>query len=173
MGSKTKKILFGAILFTVFSVSLCAFLVYQIKNKGMLLEEQVRILAENNSKEKVYLDVKRTIQETEMERSYINSRFFKDENDSINFLNEIENLAPQLGLEFKTKSLETILDENKKPQSLKMSFTYIGKESTVRDFTKMLENLQYHSYLENLSLKKSNDSNWEGNATLYISIDPS
>lgn len=173
MGSKTKKILIVTLFLAFSSSGLCLFLFYQIKAKGMLLEEQVKILAENSSKEKVYLDIKRTIQETENDRNYINSRFFKNENDSINFLNEIESLAPQLGLDFKTKGLDTILDENKKSKTVKMSFTYSGRENSVMDFTKMLENLEFHSYLENLSLKKNNENLWEGSVTLLISIDPS
>ncbi|MBP9836762.1 MAG: hypothetical protein KBC78_02920 [Candidatus Pacebacteria bacterium] len=173
MGAKTKNIFITSILITVLSVGTCSFLIYQIGAKGVLLEEKVKILAENNSKEESYLSIRRTIQETESERGEINSKFFKGEDDSIVFLTQIESLAPKLGLVFATKSLDPVVDENNKLQSIKMSFTYSGKKDSVLDFTKMLENIQYHSYLENLTLKKDTEDNWSGAVTLLISIDPS
>ena len=173
MGTKTKSIFIFSILFAAGAVGICSFLVYQVEAKGLLLEDKVKILAINNNREDTYINVKRTIQETEAERSKINDKFFKSEDDSIVFLNEIETLAPELGLVFTTKSLDPVLDENKKLQSIKMVFAFSGKKTSVLDFTKMLENLQYHSYLQNLTLKKNTEDNWSGEVTLLISIDPS
>lgn len=173
MGNKTKNILIASISLAFFSIGLCSYMIYEIDVKGLQLEEQVKILAENNSKEELYLNIRRTIQETEADRNSINNKFFKSEDDSIDFLSEIESLAPTLGLVLSTKALEPVLGEDKKPQSLKMSFVYSGNKEAVLGFTKMLGNLQYHSYLESLTLKKSTGNNWEGNVTLLISIDPS
>ncbi len=173
MGTKTKNIFIFSILLSAISIGMCFFLVYQIEAKGVLLEDKVKILAVHNNREESYINIKRTIQETEAERSKINDKFFKSEDDSIVFLNEIESLAPKLGLVFTTKSLDPVVDENKKLQSIKMSFAYSGKKTSVMDFTKMLENLQYHSYLENLILKKDSEDNWSGEVSLLISIDPS
>jgi hypothetical protein len=155
------------------SMSTGAFLAYEISRQGLLLEEQVTILAENNSKEETYLNIKRTVQETEKERAEIASKFFKDENDSIYFLNTIETIAPNLGLSFKTESLDDVTDKDKKSQSIKMTFVYSGKESSVLAFTKMMENIPYHSYIDTLSLKELEAGLWEGKITILVSVKPS
>lgn len=173
MRSRTKNIFIASILVTLFSAGVCSFLVYEIEVKGMLLEEKLKILAENNNKEKSYIDIQRTIRDTEVDRNKISDKFFSSEDDSITFLNEIEALAPKLGLVLETQALEPIFDENKKLQSIKISFNYSGKKASVMDFSKILENLQYYSYLENLNLKKVAQDDWNGKVTLVISIYPS
>lgn len=173
MRSRTKNIFIASILVTLFSAGVCSFLVYEIEVKGMLLEEKIKILAENNNKEKSYIDIQRTIRDTEVDRNKISDKFFSSEDDSITFLNEIEALAPKLGLVLETQALEPIFDENKKLHSIKISFNYSGKKASVMDFSKILENLQYYSYLENLNLKKVAQDDWNGKVTLVISIYPS
>lgn len=173
MSKKTINILIIAITVLCLSIGACVYLLYEIDKKGLLLEEQIAILAENNSKEETYLNIKRTVQETEIERNNIVDKFFRDENDAINFLNEIESMAPSLGLVFKTEALDNVTDKDKKVQAIKMSFVYSGDMKTVMNFTKLMENIPYHSYIESLTLKESSNNIWEGKITISISVKPS
>ncbi len=173
MSKKTINILISAITVLFLSIGVCIYFFYEINEKGVLLEEQIAILAENNSKEETYLNIKKTVQETEMERANIVGKFLKDENDAIDFLNEIESMAPSLGLVFKTEALDNVSDENKKVQAIKMSFVYSGDMKTVMNFTKLMENIPYHSYIESLTLNESANNNWEGKITIIISVKPS
>lgn len=173
MSEKTIKNLIYSTIVLFFSVGVCLYLFYEIDEKGLLLEEQVAILAENNSKEETYLNIKRTVQETEKERANIVGKFFKDENDAINFLNDIETLAPSLGLAFQTKDLDSVIDKDKKTQAIKMSFVYSGNKDVVMDFTELMEKIPYHSYIDSLNLKELSDGLWEGKITILISVKPS
>ena len=174
MSKKTINNLIISIIVLTMSIGVCAYLFYEIDRKGVQLEEQVAILAENNSKENTYLNIKRTVQETEEERSSIANKFFKDENNNaINFLNEVESMAPSFGLDFKTEALDSVVDKDKKVQAIKMSFVYSGNKTAVMNFTKLMENIPYHSYIESLFLKELSADVWEGKMTLIVSVKPS
>lgn len=173
MSKKTIHAFIFSVLIFLGSLSACLYLFYEIDRQGVRLEEQVTILAQNNSKEEIYRNIKRTVQETETERGEIANKFFKDENDAISFLNEVESIAPSFGLDFKTKDLGTVSSKDDKLQSIKMTFVYKGNEDKVMNFTKLMENIPYHSYVGSLSLKELSEDEWEGELTILISIKPS
>lgn len=170
MGKKTKNILILSIIIFIFSIGTCLFLFLEINNKGVALENQMAILAENNNKESIYLNLRRTINETEEERKSISDKFFTDENEVISFLGEIESLAPEMGLDLKTQDLDRVSDKEKKSEYLKIVFTYKGNKTNVTNFVKLMENIPYHSYINDLSLKKISDGSWEGRLTIFITI---
>lgn len=170
MSTKTKNVFVIAIILIFFSVGICSFLLYEIKKQGLLLEEQVAILNENNNKEAAFLNIKRAVQETEAERQEIAGKFFATENHTITFLNEIDKLALAGGFSIETKSLDEVFNSEKKLEFVKVSFAYSGLKEKVLDFTELMENIPYYSYVESLSFKKISDNNWEGKITILISV---
>lgn len=172
MSKNTKNTFIIASITFLVSVSACLFFTFEIKSQGLHLEEKVKILAEYNDKEIAYLNVSKIIKEAEGDRAQIASKFFKNENDYILFLNEIETLAPNMGLVLKTSAIEDVLDDEKKPKFAKITFSYKGQKKSVMDFSRMLENISYYSYIETLSLKEGSEG-WEGEATILISVQPS
>jgi len=170
MNTKTKNILIISVVTVLFFVSSLTFLVFEINKRGLLLEEQNALLVENNRKESTYFSIRRTIHETEEEREQLSNKFFKDDNDSITFLNEIESLASGFGLVLKTDALEIVTEEGKS-SAVKMVFVYNGTKNKVINFTKIMENLPYHSYVESFSFKEISVGNWEGKITLLVTME--
>lgn len=169
MSTKTKKIFFIAL--TIAIAAVCAFVVFflEIRSQAFRLEEQVKILTENNTKESAFVRLKRLAQETEEERALLASSFFSNEGDSISFLGEMETLANTLGLSFKTEALEKIGDKEK-GEFVKISFVYEGKKETVLNFSKLLEVTPYHSRVESLRLRKGGNGNWTAELSMQIMI---
>ena len=173
MSKNTKNTFIISLISAIVSVGFCLFFIIQIKAQGLHLEEQVAILAEYNSKELSFLNVKKLITETETERKQISEKFFKNDDDTIYFLNDIETLAPKMGLVLKTESLEPVIIAEKNLKSIKITFSDTGQRKAVLDFSKMMENIPYQSSIESLSLKEVSDGNWEGKTTISILIQPS
>ncbi len=170
MNNNTKKIFVTSLITSLLALSVCLFMAYEINGQGMLLEEQISILSDNNKKEILYTNTNRTIKETEQEREAVSEKFLKDENDLIYFLTEIEGLAPKLGLTVETDNIENVLNEEKKLEAIKVSFIYSGQKNKVMDFTKLIENIPYHSYVDTLSLTELASGNWEGKITVFITM---
>ena len=170
MSKNTKNTFVISLISVLLSLGFCLFFIFEIKSQGVRLEEQVAVIAEYNSKELSYLNIKKIMNETENEREQISSKFFKNDNDSISFLSDIEILAPKMGLVLKTEALDAVTDAGKKLNFVKITFLYSGQRNAVMDFSKMMENIPYQSSIESLSLKEISDGNWEGKTTILILI---
>lgn len=114
--------------------------------------------------------ISRLVQETETKRASVEKAFFKDESDSIAFLGEVESLAESINLELETADLNKVTDPKDASEYITMTFTYTGTEGLVREFTRLLENVPYHAWVNALSLRKSSNGLWEGQLTLFITI---
>jgi hypothetical protein len=173
MSTKTKKIFILSLVVVIAATVSLGYFLYNINSRGMLLEEQLSILAENDTKESAYLKLRRLAQDTEDERALLASSFFANEGDSIVFLGEIETMATALGLSLKTESLDKITDLESKQEYIKMSFIYEGQKNTVFMFSQLLEVVPYHSIVESLQLRETGTGNWEGRLTILLSIQKS
>jgi len=172
MSNKTKQLFVLSSAAAVLAVGALTYIFYKIEAQSLLLEEQISILNESNTKESAYLRLSRLAQETESKRTLLAASFFKDEGDSIVFLGEVEALAKEIGLSLKTEDLDKIVSEDNKQEFIKMTFVYTGKKETVFDFTKLMEVIPYHAVVDSLSLSKMPDANWEGNLTILITLNP-
>jgi hypothetical protein len=170
MSTKTKKIFIISLIAVSVTTASLGYFLYHINARGMLLEEQLTILAENDTKESAYLRLRRLAQDTEAERIELANSFFGNEGDSIVFLGEIETMAAALGLTLKTESLDKIVNEETKEEHIKMSFIYEGQKNTVFMFSKLLEVVPYHSTIESLRLRETGTGNWEGHLTILLNI---
>jgi hypothetical protein len=170
MSSKTKKIFLGSVVAATVAGGLAGAFYFVIAQETAQLEEQVRILTENNTKESAYVRMKRLVGETEVERGQLAAAFFKNEGDSIVFLGEVERLAREIGLDLRTEALDKIVAKDKH-EFIKATFVYTGRKDLVFDFSRLLELTPYHSQIESLSLRRSEGSDWVGKTTIVISID--
>jgi hypothetical protein len=171
MNKKTKKILAFSTTLMIISASGLGFLLYKIKDKGNLLNENVKTLTENSAKESSYLELNKLVNETEKDRDMVASVFLSNEADSISYLSEIETMAAELGLVFKTESLDKVVEKSKE-EYVKMSFSYEGKKETVAGFLNLMENAPYHSRVESFSFEEKDPGNWAGRLTLLITVEP-
>lgn len=173
MSKKTKQIFIVALVTSILTLGSLGFFFSRILAQGQLLEEQISILTDNNNKQSTSVRIKRLVQETEVERSKLTASFFKDEGDSITFLSDIETLAKKTGLELRTEALDKITDPETSREYIKTVFSYEGRKDLVYEFSELLENIPYHSYVDSLSLRQLTNGVWEGRVTVLITINPS
>ncbi len=173
MSNKTKQIFIIALVTSILTLGSLAFFFSRILVQGQLLQEQISILTDNNNKQSTSVRIKRLVLETEVERAMLAGSFFKDEGDSITFLSDIESLANKTGLELRTEALDKITDPETSREYIKTVFSYEGRKDLVYNFSELLENLPYHSYIDSLTLRQLTGNNWEGRVTVLITINPS
>jgi len=170
MSTKTRKILIISIISVLVTMGFLGYFFSEIRAQGQLLEEQINILTDNNSKQATNARVKREVLETSSEREQLASSFFKDEGDSIVFLTEIEELAKNSGLKLRTETLDKVPASDTVLESIKVVFVYDGPKSLVFNFSELMESLPYHSRVESLNLRQIVDNNWEGRLTVFVTI---
>lgn len=170
MNTGTKKILVLSIIAILLASGVFFSLWYVINSKSMELEKQVEVLSNNNSKELAYLNITKTIKDTKEDRQDIHSKFIKNEDDTIYFLNEIETLASRFGLSFDTVNLNNVMNKGGEVEAVEIDFKYSGEKDEVINFTKLIENIPYHSYAEKLSLKKVTNDVWDGEISIIVTV---
>jgi hypothetical protein len=173
MCKQTKKTFIIAVVVTALSLASCLFLLFEIRSQGLSLENHVSILGENYAKETAYSNLNKLIHETKQDREMLSKAFLRSESDGINIPNELEILAPSLGLEFETMSLSPIVDKGGNITSVGMSFIYSGKKRSVLGMTEIMEHLPYHSSVMSLSIRELDQDDFEGRITIHVTIQPS
>lgn len=173
MNSRTKKILLFAVLLCSLALGICLFLIFQINNTGAKLDTYTKALSEKNVREEAFIKVNRLIQDSTAKRATLTSAFFSSEGDSVSFLNDLETFASSINLNLKTDDLNKVIGEDKKSESITMTFIYSGQKDKVLTFTKFLEETPYYSSISDFELKQTESNTWEGKLTLLISLIPS
>ncbi len=172
MNSRTKNTLVIVSIVFLITVGIGGFILTEIKAKGALLSEYIAVLDERSAQRDSFIRVKRQVDETADNRELIRKSFFKDESDSIDFLGEVESFAQSINLELETEELNKTQSEDKKTEYIDMTFVYQGQKDQVLNFTKLLENIPYHSWIKTLELREELNGDWTGRLELSITIQP-
>ncbi len=169
MTKHTKQLFIISIVsLTLTSVAAGVFFL-KVENGRQKLEEQTRVLTENNAKEYSYIKLKKLVTETAEDRQQLTKMFFANEGESIAFLGEAEAIAKNLNLKLKTEALDKI-DLKEKGQAVKMVFSYEGGEASVLRFSKLMELVPYQSSIESLELRKIGGDTWRGRLSIVVAI---
>lgn len=129
--------------------------VYVITTQGERLQTQIALLADVAAQERNLYEVKRILTESQSDREAL-AELFLTESDTIDFLSTIEEIARRQGLALTTESLN-VQEPKGEPATLAVSFSFVGRTETVRDFIMLLETLPYGSYLTRLQLQNDPD----------------
>ncbi|MBY0309746.1 hypothetical protein K2Q16_01205 [Patescibacteria group bacterium] len=168
---RTKQYFVLALLVAATAVLAALYLLVQIRGQGARLEANSIVINESSAQLEATTRSKRLIDETEEERAMLRRSFFKESSDSLDFLTQLETLAPQFDLEL----TEIILEEISNPATpgkseMLFRFGYRGSKSAVFDFTKLLEVLPYHSRLQSVTLESKSDEEWEGRLEVRVTV---
>ncbi len=161
-------------IISLISVSLAlgvfVFMVYQTGAQGGKLTEQIATLEAQRSQEESYFRLQKIAEETKEERTELQSYFLLNESDSINFLNNVESLAPKAGVTLQTSNLLLVEDAEDDSQWIEVDFAFSGSKQRVSDFIRVLEELPYVSRLTLVELTASRQSQWEANVTMRVRV---
>ena len=167
--STIRNVLISSVAMLV-ALGVFGFMVYQTDAQGEKLTEQIATLESQRSQEESYFRLQKTTEETKEERAKLQSYFLLNEGDSIDFLNEVESLAPQAGVSLQTSNLLSVTDETDDSQWVEVNFSFTGSRQRVRDFIEVLEEVPYVSRLMTVELASSGQAQWEAKVTMRIAV---
>lgn len=145
-----------------------AFAFYGVLKGSQTLEQQITAVASQNQQEQAMLRLQRIAQNSEVERAELASYFLLRESDSINFLSEIESLAPNMRLSLETTDLQQVNEDNK--DWVQAAFSVSGSRSDVQKFVNTLENIPYVSRLKSVRMSGTRSANWQAEIVIQVQL---
>lgn len=171
LSARTKQYLIIALLVAATAVLATLYLLVQIRGQGARLEANSIMINESAAQVEAASRSKRLIAETENERAALRQAFFKEPSDSLDFLAQLETLAPQFNLKLTPIDLEEVSDPTTPRKSeMRFRFGYGGSKSAVLDFTRLLEVLPYQGRLESVTLDAGGDGVWAAQVEVRITV---
>lgn len=146
------------------------FMIFQIQAQGRLLVENTKTLNAERLQEDSFYKLQKVADESAGDRGKMVSYFLQEEGDTINFLNQIETLAPQVGVVLKTDSLEKSTDKATGASWVDVSISFSGEEKQVQIFIRVLERLPYLLKITSLDLGAQSNSLWEAKVKLRVFV---
>ncbi len=173
MSRLTIRHLVASALLLIVSVSMCALAVYKIIADGEMLKGQVTVLATEQAQENSYYRLQKINEDSKNERARLGTYFLKQSSDSIDFLNKVEELAPQAGVSLTTETLQDIADKKTGTKWIEVEFSFSGTQADVERFVRILERLPYYSQISSASLRARSLNNWQADVTMRVFLSTS
>lgn len=167
--ASTRNLILACLLLSA-AVAVFGVMAYQVQAQGEKLNEQIETLRIQQTQEASHFQLRRQAEDTVEEREALQEYFLTQESESIDFLNDIETLAPQAGVELKTSALEAITDKNDESEWIQVTFTFLGERVSVQRFIKILENVPYVSRLTSVNMSRESSTLWKAEVTMRIRI---
>lgn len=168
MTPQTKRV---AVVSGIILVCMCVAVglaVRMIIVESQLLSEQVAAIAVDQSQQVAFTRLQKLAQETEPDRMQLRSYYLQSQSDSINFLNYIERLASDRGLELETINPTEI--ERDKQTYLSVGYNLRGSLTEVERFIETLESIPYVSQLRSVALTQETGVLWSANITIEVTV---
>ena len=168
---KTKIIFVVSIICFLVSVGGVYMLWSTIKNQGEALAQKANELALFEAQNKSYRDLEQLVNDTQSQRTQL-QEYLLTEDQTIDFLSKIENLADSLAIDLSTDALK-VQDTEGPFDTLLISYRIEGMKTRVDTLIQMLETLPYQAGLSNLSFQydfKDGVSVTTGTFTLAITL---
>lgn len=169
MSKGTIRIAIFAIILVVVSVSIFSFMVLRVISQGEELSLQINTLQESAAQEDSYYNLQRLADETALEREELQTYFLAKESESIDFLNLVESLAPQVGVSLSTVSLEEVIEDGNVAW-VEPTFSFSGSRDRVGNFIKILETLPYVLRISSVDMASNAGSKWEVQVTMQVRV---
>ncbi|MCA9363485.1 hypothetical protein KC851_04160 [Candidatus Kaiserbacteria bacterium] len=170
MSKSTIRTLIISVCLLTLAVVVFGVTAYQASNQGHKLEDQLAALAASRAQENSYYRLQNIAENTTDDREVVRSYFLENESSSIDFLNHLETLAPEMGLSFETRELSKVTEAETNSHWIKTSFDFSGSKEQINNFIKVLENLPYTSRLTKVDLKKGEGRIWQAEVTMQVRL---
>lgn len=154
---KTTKILALAGLSVILGIGALVYAGFVLEGLGAELTANMQLFADNAAREQEYRELQRTLANTEEERSALRSLVLHGNDDTVNFLSEIDELAAALGVTLITEELKVRSPEGAPFDQLDVTFAIEGPRAQTARLIELFESLPYHSYIRTLSVEYAQD----------------
>jgi len=170
MSPSTKRITSISLVLFLLAAAAFAFVFVQIQYQGEELSTQIAVLDEQRAQEESYFQLRRIAETSQVSRTQLESYFFSNESESIDFLNMIEELAPTTGVALNTTSLSLVDDEADSRQWIEVGFSFDGSLSKVQNFLTILEELPYVSKVVSVNMAAVTQAKWQAEVTMRVRV---
>lgn len=147
-----------------------AFMIYKISAQGVVLEEYIKILEEQNTQEASLLRLQKIAEDTKNDRTQLQGHFLKQESESLTFLNLVEGLAPQMNVTLETTDLNKIENKTDKSEWIEVHFDLTGSKEDIVRFVRTLEVLPYVSRVNSVLLTVRSLELWQAEVVMQVRI---
>lgn len=174
MNRKSHTFLMFSILIFVLTAGVFLYALYDVSKQGVQYAESKKVIGEHTAKEASYNTVQGLLVSTSDDRAKIDSLFI-EEKETISFISEIEKNARALKVVLETNELSitpSVTDANgvTSPALLVVGFDFTGSQADVWKYITLLENIPYHKKITQLSLVKSDNSEWKANVKMQLTL---
>ncbi len=170
MSKSTIRNIYISIILILTSISTFGFMMYQVIQKGRQLEVQINALEQEQKQQNSHINLKRITENTVTEREKVQSYFLSQESDSIDFLNQIEDIAPRAGVDLKTSGLETVMDTENSTKWIQAEFSFSGSRERVQQFIKILETFPLVSRIMFVDMIAMSSTKWQAEVTMQVQV---
>lgn len=170
MTKGTKSIVVVAITLSLVALAVFVVLWLQLSDTREQLSEQIASLQTERQQEEDRVQLQRTANETADEREMLAGYFLAKESESIDFLNYIESVAPQAGVQLSTTDLQVVEGESETVDWLQVNFKYDGTREAVLRFTEVLETAPYISSLESVNMRSLSSDTWTASVVMKVQL---
>lgn len=169
ISAKTKQV--GIIAIVLFAVMVVVVVlgVRTITAESYQLSEQVTAIAVDQSQQTAYARLQKLVQETTDQRSELRSYYLSSQSDSIDFLNFIERLAGERGLELETRS-PTQIERDNGQTYLSVGYAIAGSLTQIEQFIALLESIPYVSELVSIRLQRQSGVRWQADVRIDVAV---
>ncbi|MEY2665529.1 MAG: hypothetical protein RLZZ480_634 [Candidatus Parcubacteria bacterium] len=169
MSRITLQHLIVALSLLIVSGTFFGYALYEVRDNGKTLSEQVTVLAKEQAQEDSYYRLQGIFERTKDDRAKINNYFLGQGSETIDFLNRVETLAPQAGVNLKIDSLDEVKEKKTgETKSIDVRVTFTGRRANVEQFVKILERLPYFSQVTAVSLRARASDDWQASVSMKI-----
>jgi hypothetical protein len=170
MSWSTKRTILISLILAVVSITVFGFMVFRVVGQGDRLVAQIIALEEQRAQEVEYRNLQHIANDSAADRAALQEYFLAQESESIDFLNQVETLAPNVGVALKTTKLELVTDKATKHAWIEVAFEFSGTRDHVQTFIELLETLPYVSRLESVTMNARSRSDWQASVTMKVQV---
>lgn len=170
MSPFTIKITVVSIVLFIVSTGAFVLMLLQSQRQSEQLATQLETIDEQRAQEESYFRLQRIAEESATDRLQLSSYFFSSESESIDFLNMVENLAPETGVTLETDTLNLIEDAEDGKQWVEIGFSFEGSRNRVQNFLRILEELPYVAKIMKIEMSATSQSKWESQVTMRVRV---
>ncbi|MCA9355561.1 hypothetical protein KC865_03370 [Candidatus Kaiserbacteria bacterium] len=170
MSKATIRNLVISLILIASALTVFGLMVFQVRDQGNQLIAQMESLREEQSQVGSYIALQRISEKSADDRNLLKSYFLSQESDSIYFLNQVESLAPQVGVEIRTSGLGTVQNEKEEVEWIKVTFSFSGSRERVERFIKILENYPLLSRINSVNFLSRSGGEWEASVNMQVRV---
>ncbi len=167
--ARTKQYFILALLSALTACAATGYVLVQLYEQGAALEASLTTVVESTAKANAITRIENLTEETVDDRAALAQAFFSSSLDGTLYITELEALAPTLGLSFENDLIDVVSAAAGGKSEVVMRFSFSGSKERVLEFSRLLENLPYHSRLESLQLS-GDGALWKAEAAVKITV---